>query len=89
MLIVGYEADPEVFELALPPGLKPHPNNLVQMNMYQVPTAEQTSHLDSYTLTYLTVEVADHDSSAISAAEGISEYCICILYTETTCSRWS
>ncbi|QFU84325.1 acetoacetate decarboxylase family protein [Natronorubrum aibiense] len=70
MLIVGYEADPEVLESALPPGLEPHPNNLVQMNMYQVPSAEQTSHLDPYTLTYLTVEVADHDSSAISAAEG-------------------
>ncbi|WP_254522488.1 acetoacetate decarboxylase family protein [Natrinema caseinilyticum] len=70
MLIVGYEADPEVLESALPPGLEAHPNSLVQMNMYQVPSAEQTSHLDPYTLTYLTVEVADHDSSASSAAEG-------------------
>lgn len=51
MLIVGYEADPEVLEAALPPGLEPHPNNLVQMNMYQLPSATQTSHLEPYTLT--------------------------------------
>lgn len=70
MLIVGYEADPEVLESALPPGLEPHPNDLVQMNMYRVPSAARTSHLDPYTLTYLTVEIADHDSRAISDAEG-------------------
>ncbi|MFA9501749.1 acetoacetate decarboxylase family protein [Natrinema sp. H-ect1] len=70
MLIVGYEADPEVLEAALPPGLEPHPNGLVQMNMYRVPSAEQTAHLDPYTLTYLTVEVADHDSRAVSDAQG-------------------
>lgn len=70
MLIVGYEADPDVLESALPPGLEPHPNNLIQMNMYQVPSHEQTSHLDPYSLTYLTVEVKDHDSRGISAAEG-------------------
>ncbi|PCR89517.1 acetoacetate decarboxylase family protein [Natrinema ejinorense] len=70
MLIVGYEADPDVLEAALPPGLEPHPNTLVQLNMYQVPSADRTSHLDPYTLTYLTVEVADHDSRAISSAQG-------------------
>ena len=70
MLIVGYEADPEVLESALPPGLEPHPNNLIQMNMYRVPSRDQTSHLDPYTLTYLTVEVDGHDSRAVSAAQG-------------------
>jgi acetoacetate decarboxylase len=70
MLIVGYEADPEILNSALPPGLEPHPNNLVQMNMYRVPSREQTSHLDPYSLTYLTVEVEDHDSRAVSAAQG-------------------
>jgi hypothetical protein len=70
MLIVGYEADAEVLETVLPPGLDPHPNNLIQMNMYRVPSSEQTSHLTPYALTYLTVEVADHDSRAISAAQG-------------------
>lgn len=70
MLIVGYEADKEVLEGALPPGLEPHPNNLIQMNMYRVPSTEQTSHLEPYTLAYLTVEVAGHDSQAISEAGG-------------------
>ncbi|WP_226005605.1 acetoacetate decarboxylase family protein [Natrinema salinisoli] len=70
MLIVGYEADPDVLADALPPGLEPHPNTLVQLNTYRVPSAERTSHLEPYTLTYLTVEVADHDSRAISTAQG-------------------
>jgi acetoacetate decarboxylase len=70
MLIVGFEADADVLAEVLPPGLEPHPNNLIQMNMYQVPTSEQSSHLDPYSLTYLTVEVADHDSRAISEAGG-------------------
>lgn len=70
MLIVGYEADPEVLESALPPGLDVHPNTLIQMNMYRVPSREQTSHLDPYSLTYLTVEVEGHDSHAVSAAQG-------------------
>ncbi|MEU6700095.1 hypothetical protein [Pseudonocardia sp. NPDC046786] len=35
MLIVGYEARREALEAVLPPGLTPHPNNLVQMNMYE------------------------------------------------------
>ena len=69
MLIVGYEADREVLEAALPPGLDPHPNNLVQMNTYRVPSREQTSHLDPYSLTYLTVEVDGHDRRAVSAAQ--------------------
>jgi acetoacetate decarboxylase len=69
-LVVGYEADPAVLESVLPPGLEPHPNNQVQMNMYRVPSTTQTSHLDSYSLTYLTVEVADHDSTASSEAGG-------------------
>jgi hypothetical protein len=70
MLIVGYEADPEVLESVLPPDLTPHPNNLVQMNMYRVPSSEQTSHLEPYSLTYLTVEVDGRDSRGISEAEG-------------------
>lgn len=69
-LVVGYEADPEVLASVLPPGLEPHPNNLVQMNMYRVPSSTQTGHLPPYSLTYLTVEIADHDSTAISEAGG-------------------
>jgi acetoacetate decarboxylase len=63
MLIVGYQADPEALAEVLPPGLTPHPNNLVQMNMYEV-SAENTSGFGAFTLTYLTVEVQGHDSLA-------------------------
>ena len=67
-LLVGYEADPDALRRVLPPELEPHPNNLVQMNMYRVPDDRRTSQLDEYTLTYLTVEVADRDSSATTAS---------------------
>lgn len=70
MLIVGYEADPDVLESVLPPGLDVHPNNLVQMNMYRAQSREQTSHLEPYSLTYLTVEVEGRDSRAVSEAQG-------------------
>ena len=66
MLIIGYQADPVALRAILPPGLTPHPNNLVQMNMYEV-EANQTSGFGAFSLTYLTVEIADHDSLA---AEG-------------------
>lgn len=69
-LVVGYEADPEVLGAALPPGLEPHPNNRIQMNMYRVEDSTQTSHLPPYSLTYLCIEVADHDSRVQSAAGG-------------------
>lgn len=66
MLIVGYQADPDALADVLPPGLRPHSNNLVQMNMYEV-SAEQTSGFGAFSLTYLTVEIEGHDSLA---AEG-------------------
>lgn len=64
MLIVGYRADPAALAAVLPPGLRPHDNGLVQMNMYTVPDPAQTSGFGAFSLTYLTVEVADHDSLA-------------------------
>lgn len=64
MLIVGYKADPEALRAVLPSGLEPHPNGLVQMNMYEVPDPAQTSGFGAFSLTYLTVEVAGHDSWA-------------------------
>src|SRR4051794_18351849 len=67
MLILGYQADPEALADVLPPGLRPHPNNLVQMNMYDV-TGEQTSGFGAFSLTYLTVEVEGHDSLAAEGA---------------------
>ena len=66
MLIIGYRADMSAIEEVLPPGLEPHPNGLVQMNMYEVP-GDQTSGFGPFSLTYLSVEVANHDSYA---AEG-------------------
>ncbi len=69
-LVIGYDADPEVLEEMLPPGLEPHENNFVQMNMYRVEDSTQTSHLDPYSLTYLCIEVADHDSHVLSEAGG-------------------
>jgi acetoacetate decarboxylase len=64
MLIAGYKADPDALQTVLPPGLEPHANGLVQMNMYIVPDANQTSGFGSFSLTYLTIEIADHDSLA-------------------------
>lgn len=72
-LVIGYEADPEVLESVLPPGLEPHPNNQIQMNMYRVDSPTQTSHLPPYSLTYLCVEIADHDSTVRSEAGGEME----------------
>jgi acetoacetate decarboxylase len=63
MLIVGYVADRAALEAALPPGLMPHENNLVQMNMYEV-DANQTSGFGAFSLTYLTIELDGHDSLA-------------------------
>jgi len=70
MIITGYEANPDVLEEAVPDPLEPHPNNRVQMNMYEVTDGRKTSHLDSFSLTYLTVEIADHNSTGILASSG-------------------
>jgi hypothetical protein len=67
MLIVGYRADPDVLRDLLPPGLEPHESGAVQMNMYECPDPAQTSGFGAFSLTYLTVEVAGHDSQV---AEG-------------------
>jgi acetoacetate decarboxylase len=67
MIIVGYRADEDALRAVLPPGLEPHESRQVQMNMYECPDPAQTSGFGAFTLTYLTVEVAGHDSLA---AEG-------------------
>lgn len=66
MLITGYRADRQALIDVLPPGLTPHPNNTVQMNMYEI-DAQNTSGFGAFSLTYLTVEVDGRDSLA---AEG-------------------
>lgn len=67
MIIIGYRAEATALDAVLPPGLRPHASGLVQMNMYAVPDPAQTSGFGAFSLTYLTVEIADHDSLA---AEG-------------------
>ncbi len=62
MLIVRYRANRDALQAVLPPGLDPHPDSLVRMNMYVVPDGRQTSGFGPYSLTYLTVELAGHDS---------------------------
>jgi Acetoacetate decarboxylase (ADC) len=64
MLIVGYRADRDALCRWLPPGLEAHESGVVQMNMYECPDARMNSGFGAFTLTYLTVEVAGHDSYA-------------------------
>lgn len=69
-LTIGFKVDRDVLERALPPGLEPHSNNVVQMNMYRVTDGSLTSHLDSYSLTYMTIEIEGHDSVFINRTGG-------------------
>lgn len=62
MFIAAYKADPKALKKLLPPGLEPNPEGQVVINMYTVPDPGQTSGFGAYTLTYLTVELKDHDS---------------------------
>lgn len=70
MVIVGYQADREALQEILPPGLVPHENNTVQMNMYDI-EADQSSGFGGFSLTYLTVEIDGHDSLAADGAMAI------------------
>jgi acetoacetate decarboxylase len=67
VLVIGYRADVDALAAALPPGLEPHENGLVQLNMYEV-GAEQTSGFGAFSLTYLAIEVAGHDAYAEDGA---------------------
>ncbi len=70
MLLIGYEADPEVIRSLLPPGLEPHPNSMIVMNMYTVPDPSQTSGFGAYTLTYLTIQLKGQDSYIMGSETG-------------------
>lgn len=63
MLIIGYQADRQALQEMLPPGLVPHENNAIQMNMYDI-EAGQSSGFGAFSLTYLTIEIEGHDSLA-------------------------
>jgi len=47
MFIAAYKADPAVLKSLLPEGLEASPTGQVVINMYTVPTAEQTSAVDT------------------------------------------
>lgn len=68
-IITQFKADREVLEAALPEGFEPHPDSTLQLNMYKA-DGSQTSNLDDFTLTYLTIELADKDSWAMSEQAG-------------------
>jgi hypothetical protein len=62
MLMMGFKSDPSAIRSFLPKRLEPHPNNMVVINLYTVPDPSQTSGFGAYTLTYITVQIKDHDS---------------------------
>jgi len=67
MFIAAYKADPATLKSLLPEGLEASPTGQVVINMYTVPTLEQTSGFGAYTLTYLTVELKDQDSYVMNS----------------------
>lgn len=67
MFMAAYKADPETLKAMLPEGLEPNPEGQVVINMYTVPEGTQTSGFGPYTLTYLTVELAEQDSYVMNS----------------------
>ena len=67
MFMAAFKADPETLKSMLPEGLEPNPEGQVVINMYTVPEATQTSGLGAYTLTYLTIELADQNSYVMNS----------------------
>jgi Acetoacetate decarboxylase (ADC) len=63
-LAITYHAEPDAIREALPPGLEPHPEGRIEMTMYAIPDAGQTSGFGAFSLTYITLEVAGHDGYA-------------------------
>lgn len=70
MLMMGFKPDPGAIRSFLPRGLEPHPNNMVVINLYAVPDPSQTSGFGAYTLTYITIQIKDHDSYIMGSDVG-------------------
>lgn len=70
----AFTAEPDGLEQNLPPGLSLHPNNRAQLSMYQVQDPFDTTHVEPYTITYLAIEVAGHDTEMISENDGVSTH---------------
>lgn len=65
MTIVTYKANREVLREILPPGLDPHPEERVVLNMWDQDYPDSSSGFASpgpVSVTYLAIEVAGHDS---------------------------
>ncbi|KZX53163.1 hypothetical protein A3711_15825 [Erythrobacter sp. HI00D59] len=64
MVIVGIRADRANLERALPEGLRPHPDNLVLLNLWESPEAMENTGFGSsggMDIGYLAIEVEGHD----------------------------
>ena len=71
MFIAGFKIDPKVAKALLPEGLEPHPNSMAVISMYTVPHDKHTSGLGAYTLTYITIEVANHEAYTMVEPTGL------------------
>ena len=68
---ITYKADPAAIRRWLPAEFEPHPGGRVEMTMYSIPDANQTSGFGAFSLTYMTLEVAGHDGYAAEGAVAI------------------
>lgn len=65
MVIVSYKADPAAIREILPPGLTPHPEGRVVLNMWDQNDAGSSSGFGNpgpVSVTYLAIEVEGHDT---------------------------
>jgi acetoacetate decarboxylase len=69
-IVAAYRGDPDGLARNLPPGVALHPNNTVHLSMYRITDRFNTTHVDLYTVTYLAIEIAGHDSQVTSAQDG-------------------
>lgn len=71
MLYVGFKSDPGAIRALLPQRLEPHPDDIVVINLYTVPDPSQTSGFGAYTLTYITLQIKDHDTYILGSDVGM------------------
>lgn len=71
MLYMGFKSDPGAIRALLPQRLEPHPDDIVVINLYTVPDPSQTSGFGAYTLTYITLQIKDHDTYILGSDVGM------------------
>lgn len=69
-IVAAYKGDPKGLRENLPPGVELHPSGTVHLSMYRVTDRFNTTHVEPYTVAYLAIEIAGHDSEVVSAQEG-------------------